>query len=198
MKIEIKSRFNGSVLFAHECEENTLKITLEMALKARADLRGAYLCGADLRDAYLCGADLRDAYLRGANLRGAYLRGAYLRGANLYGADLCGADLYGADLRDADLRGANLHDKKLIGDRSFFQIGPIGSRSDYLISFITDKGIHINAGCFSGAIKEFEAAVEKTHGSNKHGDEYRAALVLIRKHAEIWTPQEEVKVAVDE
>jgi hypothetical protein len=67
-----------------------------------------------------------------------------------------------------------------------------------LISFITDKGIHINAGCFSGSIEEFEAAVEKTHGSNKHGDEYRAALVLIRKHAEIWTPQEEVKVAVDE
>jgi len=178
MKIEIKSRFNNSVLFAHECEENTLTITLEMALKARADL---------------CGADLYGANLYGANLRGADLRGADLCDADLYGANLRGADLCGANLRGADLR-----DKKLIGDRSFFQLGPIGSRSDYLISFITDKGIHINAGCFSGAIKEFEAAVEKTHGSNKHGDEYRAALVLIRKHAELWTPQEELKVDVDE
>ena len=193
MKIEIKNRFNDSVLFAHECEENTLKITLGMALKAGADLGDANLYGANLG-----GANLRGADLGGANLRDANLGGANLYGANLYGANLYGANLRDANLRDANLYGANLCDKKLIGDRSFFQLGPIGSRSDYLISFITDKGIHINAGCFSGAIKEFEAAVEKTHGSNKHGDEYRAALVLIRKHAELWTPQEELKVDVDE
>jgi uncharacterized protein YjbI with pentapeptide repeats len=88
MKIEIKNRWNGSVLFAHDCDDNTIAITLRVAMKAdanlrranlrRADLRGANLSGADLRGAYLSGADLRDAYLSGANLRGANLSGAYL------------------------------------------------------------------------------------------------------------------------
>jgi hypothetical protein len=93
MKIEIKNRWNDSVLFAHDCEGNTLAITLRMALQAGADLSGA-----DLRDANLSGADLSDANLSGADLSDA----------NLSGADLSGADLSGADLRDADLRDANL------------------------------------------------------------------------------------------
>lgn len=29
MKIDIVSRWNGSVLFSHDCENNTLKITVE-------------------------------------------------------------------------------------------------------------------------------------------------------------------------
>ena len=172
MKIEIKHRYNDSILFAHDCEENSLKITLQMALKASANLYGADLGGANLRGANLYGADLR-------------------------GADLGGADLGGANLYSANLYGANLYGKKLIGDRPFLQLGPIGSRSDYLLSFIIDKGIHLKAGCFSGSIDEFESALDAEHGSNKHGDEYRAALVLIRKHAEIWTPKEEEKLQED-
>ncbi|HJV72717.1 MAG TPA: pentapeptide repeat-containing protein [Noviherbaspirillum sp.] len=104
--IEIKNRWTGAVLFAHDCEDNSLAITLAMALQAQANLRdanlrganlcdanlrGADLCDADLRGANLCDADLRDANLRGANLRDANLRGANLRGANLRGANLCGA-----------------------------------------------------------------------------------------------------------
>ena len=189
MKIEIKHRYNDSILFAHDCEENSLKITLQMALKASANLYGADLGGANLRGANLYGADLR-----GADLGGADLGGANLYSANLYGADLGGANLRGANLYGADLYGANLYGKKLIGDRPFLQLGPIGSRSDYLLSFIIDKGIHLKAGCFSGSIDEFESALDAEHGSNKHGDEYRAALVLIRKHAEIWTPKEEEKL----
>ena len=78
MKIEIKSCFTDKVLFAHEAEENSIKITLKAALSASASLRGASLRGANL-----CGANLRDA-------------------------DLCGADLYGANLRDANLYGDKL------------------------------------------------------------------------------------------
>ena len=66
MKFEIKNRFTGAVLFALETE--SLKLTVEAAVKSGADLRGAYLRGADLGGADLCGADLRGAYLRGANL----------------------------------------------------------------------------------------------------------------------------------
>ena len=96
IKIEIKNRWTGKILFEYEKENNTIKDTVVEAVSR----------GADLRDADLRGADLRDADLRGADLRGAYLRGAYLRGAYLRGADLRDADLRDADLRDADLRDA--------------------------------------------------------------------------------------------
>jgi hypothetical protein len=199
--VEIKNRFTGSVLFSHEAEENSMKITLLMALKASANLGGANLRGANLYGANLYGANLRDANLGGAdlygaNLRGANLRGANLGGANLYGANLgsanlssanlYGANLYGANLYGANLSGANLYGKKLSGDRPFFQLGPIGSRSDYLLAFNTESGIQLIAGCFSGSIEEFETALDAEHGSNVHGEEYRAALTLIRKHVELF------------
>ena len=44
MKIEIKSRWNASILFSIETE--TLKLALEAAVKKGADLRGADLRGA--------------------------------------------------------------------------------------------------------------------------------------------------------
>jgi hypothetical protein len=84
---------------------------------ARANLRGAYLCGADLRGANLRGANLRGANLCGTNLRGADLGDADLRGANLGDADLRGANLRGADLCGANLRGTNLRGADL-GDLS--------------------------------------------------------------------------------
>ena len=58
MKIEIKHMWNDSVLFAHECEENSLKITIEMALNANTNLSGANLRSANLSGANLSGADL--------------------------------------------------------------------------------------------------------------------------------------------
>ena len=219
MKFEIKSRFSGAVLFSLETE--SLKLTLEAAVKGGADLRGAYLGGADLGGAYLGGANLRGAnlggaYLGGANLHGADLRGANLRGANLRGAeqggaDLGGADLGGAYLGGANLRGANLHgadlrgaylygadlgDKKLLGERPFLQMGPIGSRSDYLLAFLTDKGIYIKTGCFEGTLEEFQKAVHETHGAiGTHAEEYAAALVLIGMHAELWMPKAQAVAA---
>ncbi len=103
IKIEIKNKLTGKILFEYEKENNTVKDTIEEAIK-----QDAYLEGADLRGTYLGGADLRGTYLRGADLRGAYLRSAYLEGADLRGADLGGAYLRGADLEDADLRSADL------------------------------------------------------------------------------------------
>ena len=41
MNIQIKSRFTAAVLFEHDCENNSLRITLELAIKSGADLRGA-------------------------------------------------------------------------------------------------------------------------------------------------------------
>jgi len=187
IKIEIKHRWSDTVLFAHDAADNTLAITLAMALKASAYLRGADLSGADLSGAYLRGADLRGANLSGAYLRGAYLRGADLSGADLSGADLSGAYLGGADLSGANLSGANLSEGiKLSGSRPFFQIGPIGSRNDCLQSYVTDCGIYLQAGCFFGTRDEFDLALDAEHGGNAHGQEYRAALALIDKHAELF------------
>jgi hypothetical protein len=119
-------KFETRVLF--ECEADSLKIAIEMAVKQKinlsgANLYGAYLSGANLYGANLSGAylsganldgaNLYGAYLSGANLSGAYLSGAYLSGANLYGANLDRAYLYGAYLDGANLYGANLSGEKL-------------------------------------------------------------------------------------
>ena len=53
MNIQIKSRFNDAVLFEHDCEGNSVRLTLELAIKSGADLSGAYLRGAYLRGATL-------------------------------------------------------------------------------------------------------------------------------------------------
>ena len=103
VKIEIKNRWTGSVLFEYEKEENTIKDTLVQAIKEGANLEEANLEGANLE-----GANLEEANLRGADLTGANLEEANLRGADLRGADLIGAYLEGANLRGANLEGAYL------------------------------------------------------------------------------------------
>ena len=118
IKISIKNRWTGSILFEYSSVENTLAKTVLEALKGGADLRDAdlrdaNLCGANLCEANLCRANLRGADLCDANLRDADLRDANLCGANLCEANLCRANLRGADLCDANLRDANLRDANL-------------------------------------------------------------------------------------
>jgi uncharacterized protein YjbI with pentapeptide repeats len=113
VRFEIKSRFDGRVLFSRECD--SLKLCIEAAVKYRANLSGAYLSGANLSGANLSGANLSGAYLSRANLSGAYLSGAYLSRANLSGADLSRANLSGANLYGADVSGAYLSGAYLSG-----------------------------------------------------------------------------------
>ena len=168
------------------------KSTGERADLRGADLRGVNLRGVDLRGANLCGADLRGANLRGVDLRGANLCDANLHGADPRGATLCGADLRGADLRGvnlrganlcgADLRGANLRGATLCGaglcgadlrcddlPAIILQVGPIGSRKDYVVYNASDD--NIRCGCWNdyngGTLEEFEARVEEVYPSEK-------------------------------
>ena len=69
VKIQIKNRLTGSILFEYEEEDNTIKDTLIEAVKNNADLRYADLRNADLSNADLSNADLRNADLRNADLR---------------------------------------------------------------------------------------------------------------------------------
>lgn len=112
IKIEIRNRWTGSVVFEYTKEGNTITETVLDAIRRGADLRDADLCGADLRGSNLRCANLCDANLCDADLCDADLCGAYLRDADLRGANLCDADLRGANLYGADLRGANLRDAK--------------------------------------------------------------------------------------
>ena len=188
MKIEIKCRFSGSVLFSHEAENNTMRMTLEAAVKARANLAGANLAGA-----YLDGANLAGANLAGADLYGADLYGADLYGADLDGANLAGAYLDGANLAGANLAGAKIKDDcTLVGERPIFQIGPIGSRCAYFAAYITDKGLRFDASCQRQITREvFEQRLQDSHGDNTHAKEYKAALALIDIHAELWATNKE-------
>src|SRR5579859_2378289 len=73
MKIQIKNRWNQSVIF--EAGVENIKAAVLAAIEKKeslsgANLSGAYLSGADLSRANLSGAILRDAYLIGANLKG--------------------------------------------------------------------------------------------------------------------------------
>jgi len=187
-KFEIKSRLDGKILF--EAEVGSLKLAVELVVKSRADL-----FGADLSSAYLSGA-----YLSGAYLSGADLYRADLSGANLSGADLSRADLSGANLSGANLSGAKLQDEsKTVGERPIFQLGPLGSRCAYLVAYLTDKGVRIQAGCFFGSFAEFWEKANATHKATVHGKEYAVAIRMIEAHARLWTPKgKALKEALDE
>ena len=211
-KVQIKSRYDSHVV-VYECEapegtQNAMRFALEKAVLEKANLRGAYLSGANLGDANLRGAYLRGAYLSGAYLRGAYLSGAnlgdanlrsaYLGGAYLGGAYLSGANLGDANLSDANLSGAylsgaNLGDANtnLIGDRPYFSIGPVGSRSDNLTLWITEKGPLLKTGCFGpDTFEAFRSNLEREHPvGSTHRKEYEAAILMCEAHAALWTPK---------
>ena len=80
IKIEIKSVF-GKVLFALEKENNTIKDTLEEAVRNNVNLEYANLEYANLRNANLRNANLRNANLEDVNLEYANLRNANLENA---------------------------------------------------------------------------------------------------------------------
>ena len=121
-KIQIKSIF-GKLIFEYECENNTIKKTVEKAVYKKislssanlrsADLSSADLSSANLRLANLSLADLSSADLSSADLRSADLSLANLSLANLSLANLRSADLSSADLSSANLRLANLRSADL-------------------------------------------------------------------------------------
>lgn len=154
--IEIKSKF-GALLYEYTCENNTVKKTVEEAIKnnislenvylpntylMHANLRGADLSGADLSEANLSGADLSYADLSGTNLYGINLREAILSNVNLHGADLRHANMRSTyicctDLRDADFHNANLCDSNIfnikmnLATTTFFSQCPDGEFIGY-------------------------------------------------------------------
>ena len=180
MKLSILSRFDASLLFEYESKENSLKITLQAAVKSGAnlygaDLRGADLYGANLRGANLYSANLDGADLRGADLRGANLYGADLRGANLRGVDLYGVNLYGVDLYGANLDGANLDGEKLTKT-------PLQLNNLKWFVLISDKYLRI--GCQRFTIEEWknfddEKIVKMDSAALKFWRKWKASIIAL-------------------
>ena len=81
MKIKIKNRWNGNIIYA--CETENLKMAVEMAVKLKINLSGS---------------DLRRSNLRGSNLRGSNLSESDLSRSNLSESDLSGSNLSGSNL----------------------------------------------------------------------------------------------------
>ena len=113
-RIRIRSWMFDSIIFSYECENNTIRKTVEEAVRRKislafADLNGVNnLSGIDLRNADLSFAKLRNCILCYTNLNGADLQFADLTGAILSDANLLGANLYSADLGKTDLSDAKI------------------------------------------------------------------------------------------
>ena len=69
------------------------------------------------------------------------------------------------------------------GNAEIIWLSKIGSRFGITTAFRRKDGnIGIKCGCFEGSLDEFAAKVVETHGDNKYGREYKAAIELIKIH----------------
>ena len=161
MKIQIKSRYDDSVIFEGEFEN--LRQAVETAVKNKVSLYGANLRGAYLRGANLSGADLGGADLGGANLGNANLSRADLSWAYLDGADLTGANLYGSNLGNANLSGANLSVAQLRGADLRFNPHVFGlyMGKDFCFGWKRGKEIIIKIGCVELPAKQWKKDFKK-------------------------------------
>lgn len=138
MKIEIKNQWNGDVIYSHECENNSMRITLLKAISEEVDVSNSNLRGCNLSDCDLRYTDFRSCDMSGVNftrsdlrycdlssanlarsilnhanmsyciLNNTYLTRADLRNVDLSDGVLDYCDLTGSDLRECDLRDCDL------------------------------------------------------------------------------------------
>ena len=70
------------------------------------------------------------------------------------------------------------------------RIDPLGSRGAPLDIWQLRGVVVLQTGCFTGSLEQFEVEVEKQHGDNIYGEEYTAALVVIRAWLALGEPRE--------
>ena len=113
-KIQIKSIF-GEVKFEYECENNSIKKTVEHAVKKRINLSYSNLSDSNLSYSNLSGSNLRGSNLSGSNLRGSNLSDSNLSDSNLSYSNLSYSNLRGSNLSDSNLSDSNLSYSNLSG-----------------------------------------------------------------------------------
>ena len=157
MKIEIKKKVTGGIIYSHDCEENTIKRTVESAIESDVNLSHADFSGADFSS---------------VNFSGVNFSGAYLSGANFSGADFSGATIK--------------EGIKLVSYRPIISISCLGSRDSFLTAFNTEKGIFITTGCkIEIELESFVSMVKETHKGGVHELQYLNAINFIKSNFEI-------------
>lgn len=74
-------------------------------------------------------------------------------------------------------------DAKVCDNANIFWCSSIGSRHATTTMFRNkDNGITVTCGCFMGTLEEFAAIVEKEHGENIFGKEYKLLIELAKIH----------------
>lgn len=97
-KIELRYRRTKKVFFSHTAIDNTIKKTVEEALRQGFSLYELELSGTDLR-----GVDFRNAPMA---VRNCNFTGANLEGANFSGLTIIDCVFFMTNLRNADLSNA--------------------------------------------------------------------------------------------
>lgn len=70
---------------------------------------------------------------------------------------------------------------KIENTSDIFVVGPIGSRDDFTTFYRTKTdAIGVTCGCFRGLLEDFAMSVEKKHGDDGHGVDYRLAIELAK------------------
>ena len=101
-------------------------------------------------------------------------------------AVMCDANLGGANLGGAKV-GQDGDEATLVGSRPVMQIGPIGSRNDWLAVFwCGDAGVRISTGCQQQITEEyFLERLAEAHGegeqANIHAQHYIEALAFAKR-----------------
>lgn len=74
-------------------------------------------------------------------------------------------------------------DARVYENADIMWLSKIGSRLGTTTVFkAKDGNIKVTCGCFYGSLDEFDKQVEKTHGDNRYGKEYKAFIELVKIH----------------
>ena len=98
--IKIMSIF-GKLLFEYECEENSIKKTVEQAVKEKINLSNSDLSNSNLRNSNLRNSDLRNSNLTNSDLSNSNLSYSDLSNSNLSNSNLSNSNLRNSDLRNS-------------------------------------------------------------------------------------------------
>ena len=71
-------------------------------------------------------------------------------------------------------------DARVYGDADVMWISKIGSRLGTTTIFRTKVGVSVSCGCFFGTLEEFSESVEKSHGDNDHGKQYKLLIEMAK------------------
>jgi hypothetical protein len=82
--------------------------------------------------------------------------------------------------------------------RHILQLGPMGSRRDYLVVHWHKGSSTIQAGCFSGNLEDFKNAVAQKPEGDDSRMEYEAVIVLLKTRFAQWQSAMENERETDE